>query len=155
MIQQACVAVQPLWNWRDCNLLVVDEADRLLDEQHVQQLQQLHAAVAATRQKLLLPAERRQQPRLQTAFFSATLSGAMQEQIIKSLLKDPVCVRVTAVPPGEGPPGGPQDEKGPKDEAGVGKASSAVHHSVPTTLMNCVATFDYAEKLPFLFKFIK
>jgi superfamily II DNA/RNA helicase len=65
----------------DVNLLVLDEADRLLDEGFADELARITA---------LLP------PRRQSLFFSATFSPAVQE-LAKSLLNDPVRVDVATL----------------------------------------------------------
>ena len=62
----------------DVNMLVLDEADRLLDEGFADELARITA---------LLP------PRRQSLFFSATFSPAVQE-LAKSLLHDPVRIDV-------------------------------------------------------------
>jgi ATP-dependent RNA helicase RhlE len=71
----------------DVNLLVLDEADRLLDEGFADELARLTA---------LLP------PKRQNLFFSATFPPAVQ-QLADALLNDPVRVEMPAVT-GEEPP---------------------------------------------------
>jgi len=71
----------------DVNLLVLDEADRLLDEGFAEELARLTA---------LLPARR------QSLFFSATFPPAVQ-QLADGLLHDPVRVEMPATPSDEPP----------------------------------------------------
>jgi superfamily II DNA/RNA helicase len=72
----------------DVKLLVLDEADRLLDEGFADELARLTA---------LLP------PRRQSLFFSATFPPAVQG-LADALLHDPVRVEATAAAPGAEPP---------------------------------------------------
>jgi superfamily II DNA/RNA helicase len=72
----------------DVKLLVLDEADRLLDEGFADELARLTA---------LLP------PRRQSLFFSATFPPAVQG-LADALLRDPVRVEATAAAPGAEPP---------------------------------------------------
>ncbi|OEH75710.1 dead deah box helicase domain-containing protein [Cyclospora cayetanensis] len=57
--------------------------------------------------------------------------------------------------PPEAAPGGPLNGEGTLKGGSGDAASAPVQHAVPSTLRNSVVTLDYAEKLPFLFKFIQ
>lgn len=147
--------------WEELQFFVVDEADRLLDEQHAEQLVEIHEALTRLRSESLLPKERRLQARLKVALFSATLSQAMEQRLLRKILKEPYCVRVAAADslnaeaaPQEREQQGPQGPQG--SQGSQGPASHApVQHSVPQTLTNAVLSLDYDEKIPFLYSFIK
>nr|PIM02382.1 DEAD/DEAH box helicase domain-containing protein [Toxoplasma gondii COUG] len=148
---------EPLrWSFDELDMVVVDEADRLMDEQHTDELRNLlryfreKKASAQTEKRLsaAAQAEAREDARLsfRVAVFSATLTGAMAEQSktkdLWGIVKDPVCVRVAT----------PLASRISKAEQ---EKSACIQHDVPTTLSNFYAICDYDEKLPFLVDFIK
>ncbi|KEP62006.1 UNVERIFIED_CONTAM: DEAD/DEAH box helicase domain-containing protein [Hammondia hammondi] len=148
---------EPLrWSFDTLDMVVVDEADRLMDEQHTDELRNLlrylreKKASAQTEKRISAAAhaETREDARLsfRVAVFSATLAGAMAEQSktkdLWGIVKDPVCIRVAT----------PLASRISKAEQ---EKSACVQHDVPTTLSNFYAICDYDEKLPFLFDFIQ
>ncbi|PFH35958.1 DEAD/DEAH box helicase domain-containing protein [Besnoitia besnoiti] len=143
------------WRFEALDFVVVDEADRLIDEQHTDELRGLLTYFREQKKKEL---DRRQKPQgeedgkardaqtsgLQVAVFSATLTGAMQEQSktkdLWGVVREPVCVRVSAA------------TADARDEP---SRASDIQHHVPKTLSNFYAICDYEAKLPFLVDFIK
>ncbi len=144
------------WTIRTLEVLILDEADRLLDlgfEQQVSTI--LHRA----------PKQRR------TGLFSATLTNELK-QLVKAGLRNPahVCVKSVVKPSqggdvksGEGKSERGEDEleedldestRKQRDEE-TSPDSNKKHHDVPSGLTNYYAFAELDVKLPYLVQFLQ
>eukprot|EP00921_Rhytidocystis_pertsovi_P019162 GHVQ01030362.1.p1 GENE.GHVQ01030362.1~~GHVQ01030362.1.p1 ORF type:complete len:624 (+),score=102.85 GHVQ01030362.1:122-1873(+) len=143
---------KPKWNLREVEMVVLDEADRLLDMGFSLQLTQILSA---------LPRQRR------TGVFSATLSADVQG-IVKAGLRNPVYVRVDhpqadAIDHIKQPADkGEQEEgekKGEEHLKGTGNPGMATFLgdvcATPSGLSNFYVEIECQHKLGFITKFLK